>query len=344
MNSATTTDYEFILRNAIPLIDVRSPNEFDRGSFPSAVNLPILDDDERAQVGIRFKKQGNAAAARLGHELVSGLTKQTRLACWTEFVEANPEAIVTCWRGGLRSTIAQQWLGQAGFDVPRLEGGTKALRQCCLSTIEQSSHTKFVVLGGRTGSNKTSIVQRTRQSIDLEALAKHRGSSFGRLHEPQPTPINFENATAVELLRLRESPAVLVEDESRTIGRLAIPKPLFESMRQASIVLVKVPLEQRISLTYDCYVADQARESLESALERIQKRLGFERYKEIQTLMARAFDSGRREDHLEWIASLLSNYYDPMYDYQLQQKTDRVVFEGTPDEVCAFLDHTYNLN
>lgn len=344
MNAPTTTDYESILRNSIPLIDVRSPNEFKKGSFPSAVSLPILNDAERSQVGIRYKDQGNEAAVSLGHELVSGTTKDDRVKHWTEFVRANPKAIVTCWRGGMRSKIAQQWLVEAGFEVPRLVGGTKALRSFCLSTLEQAPLIKFVVLGGRTGSNKTSIVQSANPSIDLEGLANHRGSSFGRLREPQPTPINFENAIAAELLRLCDAETVLVEDESRTIGRLAIPKPLFDTMRQASIVVVRVALERRASLTFEHYVMDQEQEQLQSALERIKKRLGLERFKEIHRLMLRAFESGQREDHLEWIASLLSNYYDPMYDYQLKQKATRIVFQGTPDEVSEYLDHNYGVN
>ena len=180
-------------------------------------------------------------------------------------------------------------------------------------------------------------------SIDLEGLANHRGSSFGRLKTPQPTPINFENALAAELLRMPTDSHVLLEDESRTIGRLAIPGPVFDTMRQAPVVVLKEPLTKRALFTYNSYVVDQDQEALELALERIQKRLGGDRFKAIQRLMATAFDSGKREDHIAWIGDLLEQYYDPMYDYQLDKKSKRVVFEGDSKEVAEHLREVYRI-
>ena len=343
MSEAVTTDYRAVLRDATPVIDVRSPSEFSKGSVPAAINLPILDDEERAQVGIKYKQNGNEAAVQLGHELVTGDKKRTRVQGWAEFVSAHPNALLTCWRGGLRSKIAQQWLQEVGIQITRIDGGTKALRQSCLDIIDSTADFDFVVLGGRTGCGKTEIVNAMRPSIDLEGLANHRGSSFGRLKTPQPTPINFENALAAELLRMPVDSPVLLEDESRTIGRLAIPGTMFDAMRQAPIVVLKEPLNKRAIFTYNSYVVDQDQEALELALDRIQKRLGGDRYKAIRSLMATAFGSGKREDHIEWISDLLEQYYDPMYDYQLDKKSKRVVFEGDSKEVAEHLREVYRI-
>lgn len=326
-----------------PCVDVRSPGEFARGAVPSAVNLPILTDSERAAVGKRFKARGQEAAINLGHRLVSGETKRARVAAWRDYATAHPDAVLYCARGGLRSAIAQRWLAAAGVTRPRLVGGFKALRQQCLAVLQAIGGASLVVVGGRTGTGKTRLVASSARGVDLEGLANHRGSAFGALATPQPPPIAFENALAAALNGLLGNGPIVLEDEGRNIGRLSMPPPVFEAMRRAPIVLVEAPLDERVDNILGEYVlaAHRPRERLPAALARIARRLGGVRHREIRALMTAAFEAGEPVAHAElhrrWIRRLLGDYYDPLYDYQLAGKADRVVWRGARREVADYL-------
>ena len=337
----SVSDYAAVLTLGAPLIDLRSPTEFARGAFPGAVNLPLLTDAEREQVGIRYKQAGRDAAIALGNTLVSGATKATRLAAWQRWVDAHPDTMLYCWRGGLRSKTAQQWLTDTGRQTSRIEGGYRALRRYCLDTLDRER--EWLVVGGRTGVGKTAIVRRAPGSIDFEGLANHRGSAFGKRRTPQPTPINFENTLAVELLRRgsRATP-IVVEDESRTIGRLAIPEGVHRAMQASPIALVESDRETRMRNIHREYVveaddAEHLRESLETSLDNIRRRLGGERHRQVRAQMGRAFDGGDADAHRRWIGMLLDWYYDPLYDYQIAKKQHRIVFRGPADAVGEYL-------
>ncbi len=344
MSPPTVEDYAQILHDDRPLIDVRAPVEFHRGTLPSAVNLPLLTDKERDAVGKVFKSQGHDAAVALGHRLVTADAKATRVMAWRNFAVGHPRALITCWRGGLRSEIAQAWLAEAGVELPRVVGGFKALRQFCLDTIQSTGTARrFIVVGGRTGSGKTHVVRAAREHLDLEAIANHRGSAFGGRSSPQPPPVTFENALAVALLKLSAAAPIVVEDESRTIGRLAVPVAIYDAMQRAPIVLLDVDDADRVDNIYREYVAqaDSPEPHLTAGLARIERRLGGVRYRELAALMDRAFRADathRRDAHREWIRRLLEYYYDPMYDYQIAGKKQRIVMRGNPDEVVAYLD------
>ena len=344
MVNSETDDYAYLLTNEIPILDVRAPAEFDRGAIPSAVNLPILDDAERREVGIAFKEHGQEAAIAKGWELVDESNRSQKTESWKRFVREHPNAVVCCWRGGLRSQIAQQWLAKQGIDLPRVKGGSKALRQYCLSALESSRSRNLVVLAGPTGSGKTRLIQDLSPSIDLERLANHRGSAFGRMSSPQPQPIAFEFALTTQLLQMESENPLLVEDESTMIGTLKVPDPFYAAMSHAPLVLLYVPIEERVALTYDSYVADSNQETLVASLSRIKKRLGGARFEEIHDSMLFAFCTRERLDHYCWIEMLLRHYYDPMYEYQLDKKRDRIEFEGNVAEVLSFLGNSYDIN
>ena len=334
-----------VLREQPPLIDVRAPQEYHKGHTPGAINLPILDDEERRRVGIAYKQQGNAAATALGHKLVSGATKQERISAWAEQFRRHPDTCITCWRGGQRSSIAQSWLAECGLHIRRVEGGYKALRTACLGILEQarSSPTPWYVLAGRTGTGKTVILNQIDFSIDLEGAANHRGSAFGARLTPQPALATFENRLAYAWLQ-HSAQALLVEDESRTIGRLGLPESWHEKMQQAPLVLVDAEMGQRVEHIHTEYVIQamdegEAASALQAryldALGRIRRRLGGQLHAELETLMKEAF-AGHR-DHREWIEALLTRYYDPMYDYQLGTKQHRIVFRGDKNAVTHYL-------
>ena len=338
------TDYNTILRDNVPVLDVRAPTEYERGRIPNSTNIPILDDSERAQVGITYKQEGNKAAVELGFSLVSGRTKTHRVKAWCRFLRSNPTALLTCWRGGQRSQIAQQWLADSGFDVPRIEGGFKAIRQCSLDVLACANTRRWIVLAGSTGVGKTQFLNSYHESVDLEAIAHHRGSAFGQLESPQPTPVSFELELAQQLLQTEHFGSCLIEDESRTIGRLAIPSQLYEEMQSAPIIVLEASLESRIELTYEHYVRNTDSKKLIDALGRIQKRLGRERYATVKTQLEKAIEHGTESSHFDWIANLFKWYYDPMYEYQLKRKLDRILFKGDVRAVREYLRHEIAIN
>ena len=334
-------DCRAIVAGSLPLLDVRAPVEYARGALPGAVNLPLLYDEEREAVGKAYKSGGRDAAVALGHRLVSGEIKRSRLAAWQRFVAEHPAALICCWRGGMRSQIVQQWLADAGVAAPRVSGGFKALRRFCMDVLERSGERDLILVGGRTGSGKTALLRRLGAHIDLEALANHRGSAFGAYRTPQPTPATFENALAAELLKTDAAAPLALEDEGRSIGRLAVPAPLFDAMQRAPLAIVEVDMDERIGNIYREYVleAGDALARLPAALAKIERRLGGLRYRRIAEQMQAALEAGpeARELHGVWIGELLRDYYDPMYDYQLAAKTSRIVMRGAPEQVADFI-------
>ena len=222
---------QLILKDQIKLIDVRAPIEFKEGALPYSINLPILLDDEREIVGKTYKDKGNQVAIDVGHSIVNEDKKDKRVNQWLDLIQKNPKAQLYCARGGLRSEIAQAWLKEAGCDIKTISGGFKALRNTCLSILNDASNDdkKWMILSGRTGSAKTKLINILDNSICLEGLANHRGSAFGSFDTPQPTPINFENTLACEYLQIADK-TVYFEDESRTIGRLVIPENFYKKM------------------------------------------------------------------------------------------------------------------
>ena len=197
--------------------------------------------------------------------------------------------------------------------------------------------------------------QAIANAIDLERIANHRGSSFGRFTVPQPSQINFENNLAWSLTQHAASghQHLILEDEGRNIGDRYLPRALVEYYRQAGLVVLERTLEERIQITFDEYITREQDDykkmygeeqgpqawldSMNNNMDRIRKRLGGQRYKEIKQLLLTAHESDDPEQHKAWIKPLLSDYYDPMYDYQIQNKDAEIVFKGNASDVLDYL-------
>jgi tRNA 2-selenouridine synthase len=355
--------YRPLFVNDVPLLDVRAPIEFARGAFPTATNLPLLNDQERSEVGCCYKALGQDAAIELGHTLISGDIKSARIEQWRYYLQKHPEAHLYCFRGGLRSRITRQWLAEQGVHVPLIPGGYKAMRTFLLKQFEALVNKREVfVLGGYTGVGKTTVINQLRGGVDLEGYAKHRGSSFGQRDEAQPSQINFENALAVDLLKKQNKTcrALVFEDEGRIIGRCAVPLELLSKIRSAPMVLLRAEFGERVNAIYQEYVCgidnrivlhDPEAENKQAlyllgSLQKISKRLGGSAYARIEGLMRAALAEdalssdgrGGKLFHEQWIADLLTNYYDKMYDYQLSQKQNTRVFCGNYAEVLAWFE------
>ena len=353
-----TEDFRRIVLEDRPLIDVRASVEFNKGAFPTAVNFPLMTDEERHLIGIRYKEQGNASAIQLGKELV-GPVKQERVDAWLGFLKSHPDAYLYCFRGGQRSQISQAWIQEAGIRIPRLKGGYKAFRAFLMAESERiASEANMLIVAGRTGSGKTRLILECENNIDLEGLANHRGSSFGGLTTAQPSQIDFEDALGYALVKheAKGYKHLIIEDESHNIGRIYIPKPLFTHLKKGELVILNTPMQERVDIIFDEYVTQALQKSQEyygdegvkqwfdhadSSLRRIKKRIGHERYIKLHTLFIDAYERQQKRDdtsmHKVWIEMLLQEYYDPMYDYQIEKSDISIAFEGNYSEVLAYL-------
>ncbi|WP_457748963.1 tRNA 2-selenouridine(34) synthase MnmH [Sulfurimonas sp.] len=361
MTLPVSDDFLSLVLNETPLLDVRAPVEFEKGKFINATNLPILSDEERRLVGTKYKQEGNAAAVRLAESLIKNEGKQRRVALWQEYLKKNPDAKLYCFRGGQRSGIAQEWLKEIGIDIIRLKGGYKAFRNFLMQQSEQiSAITPTLILGGRTGSGKTILLNKLQNSIDLEAIANHRGSSFGAFANAQPSQIDFENNLAYKLIQFHHKNfhTLVLEHESHNIGKTFIPKPVYDNFMQGKLILLETPIEIRAQITYEEYVVLALQEyekyygkeglhiwaeKVKAGLQRIQKRLGNQLYSQLTELFEEAYSQHTQTEaktlYLEWITLLLERYYDPMYDYQIQKSSLPVIFKGDEKAVLEFIQN-----
>ncbi|MBA8009202.1 tRNA 2-selenouridine(34) synthase MnmH [Klebsiella grimontii] len=347
-----------ILASDTPLIDVRAPIEFRQSAMPAAVNLPLMNDDERAAVGTCYKRQGPEAALALGHQLVSGEIRASRLAAWKEACARYPEGYLCCARGGQRSHIVQQWLKDAGVDYPLITGGYKALRQAAIQLTEELVQRPIVLIGGCTGNGKTLLVCAQPDGIDLEGLAHHRGSSFGRTLQEQYQQATFENHLAVAMLKKSERQTRWVlEDEGHMIGANHLPECMRLHMAQSPLAVVEDPFEIRLERLREEYFTRMHRdflaaygeeqgwraysEYLHHGLFAIRRRLGLQRFAQLTARLDEALLEQQRsastEAHFSWLVPLLNEYYDPMYRYQLGKKAEKIIFRGSWQDVAAWL-------
>ena len=356
--SIPQTAFADLLKSDTPLLDVRAPIEYARGSFPSATNIALLNDSAREQVGTLYKQQGHDAAVELGHRLIHGEVKDELLRQWQQLLKAYPSTVLYCYRGGQRSKLVQQWLAEYGYEVPLIEGGFKALRRFLIDKLEQVSSTdNFIIAGGKTGCGKTHLINTLTASVDLEGRANHRGSAFGRRVSPQPAQIDFENRLAIDFIKLPNASLnrVFIEDESHSIGSIHLPPTLYASMKSSPLAIIEATVSSRTSVIFDDYIhsnyldftavhAEKGlhlfSESLMASLDKIRRRLGDDLHAQIRDIMVSALHaqsiSGDSSQHKDWIRILLINYYDPMYDYQLAKKSDRIVFRGNDDEFLSW--------
>lgn len=301
------------------VIDARSPSEFAEDRLPGAQNWPVLDDEERRIVGTVFKQDSALQARKIGAAMVG-----RRIAGHLEeFIADKPREwrpLVYCWRGGQRSGSLAWFLSQIGFRTGQLQGGYKAFRALVreqLQTLPQQL--EFSVLAGRTGSGKTRLLQQLaaggEQVLDLEGLARHRGSVLGALPgQPQPTQKGFDTGVWQALRGFAAGRAVYVESESARIGSLRVPAQLLQRMRDHGRVWrVEMPLSARVELLLQDYAffADDV-DGFCRQLEALIELQGHERVGQWQS-MARA---GRWPALFE---RLMAEHYDPLYERSMRR-------------------------
>jgi tRNA 2-selenouridine synthase len=309
------------------ILDVRSEGEYEQGHIPGAFSFPLLKNEERVLVGTCYKQKGNFEAVLLGYELVGPQFSDIIRNAKSKFGEK--PLFVHCWRGGLRSRIMTNLLATAGFQVYLLKGGYKNYRNFVLETFSKPYN--FQVLSGYTGSGKTEILHflksNGKNTIDLEALANHRGSAFGGLgFSAQPTQEQFENNLAFELLKFKEYEEIWIEDESRLIGQIQIPNEIYESYRAAPLFFMDLPIEVRSSIILKDYGSFPKSDLIQATLK-IKKKLG-----DLRTRMA--IQSVEEGDLNVWVREVLY-YYDRAYNTGLKSKNNKSILrlDGSFDEI-----------
>jgi tRNA 2-selenouridine synthase len=311
---------EFLaLAPTIPIADVRTPAEFDQAHIPNAYNLPIFTNEERVQVGTTYKQIGREEAILLGFEYTGPK--------WGDFIKKaltfSPEKKIAlhCWRGGMRSGAMAWALNLYGFEVYLLEGGYKSYRRWALEQFSQAFN--LLILGGMTVSGKTQILHAMKNSgeqmIDLEDLAQHQGSSYGSMCTLiQPSQEQFENNLAYQLSKIDKDKPLWLEDESRTVGKCAIPNPLWDQMRKAPVIKLNIPLEERVRfLTQEYGKLDP--NFLIECTQRIGKRLGPEQTRDAIL----AIQENRMADFIR----LVLVYYDKTYKTGQSMRKEPSIYE-----------------
>lgn len=295
----------------LPLIDVRSPGEYEQGHIPGAHSIALFSNDERAAVGTVYKQKTKEKAIELGYKYVT--PKLNDYVIQSERVAPGKEVVVHCWRGGMRSRSFAQHLLDSGFQmVYVVTGGYKAFRNHVLDSFARPFNLR--ILGGYTGSGKTylleSIKEMGHQVIDLERLANHKGSSFGGINQPsQPTVEQFENNLFEAWRHLDISKPIWVEDESHSIGRVMIPMNLYHQMRKQPIIFIDIPREERARLLVRDYSACN-NQLLAESIGRISKRMG-------GLAVQKALEQLENGNYHE-VALIALHYYDKLYDKGLR--------------------------
>jgi tRNA 2-selenouridine synthase len=321
----------------IPIVDVRTPAEFNQGHIPGSFNIPLLSNEERVIVGTLYKKKGKdlafiKALKYSGPNMADFVTKARRIA-------VNKKILVHCWRGGMRSSSMAWLFNAAGLEANILEGGYKAYRNHIRDSFAKT--TNIVVLGGFTGSGKTEILQylsKTHKVIDLEKMAHHKGSAFGFIgQKKQPTTEQFENNLGEKWLNLNGDNELWLEDESRNIGSVYLPEIIYDKIRNSQVIFIDLPKEERIKRLVKEYSGFD-NELIKISLNKIHKRIGGQNHKIALSAL--------KENDFYTIAKISLTYYDKAYIFGLNKRNIKKVYKikiekDNPDSTAKIISDFY---
>jgi len=339
------TPLQFIqkhLEEKLLLLDVRSEKEFSQAHIPGAVNIPLLNDDHRRQVGITYKSNGREAAVLKGFDLVG--EKFADFIRQVKKLTGEKHLMLYCWRGGMRSSIMSWVLGMGGYKTFLLKGGYKAYRSLVFDVLTEPK--RVVVIGGKTGTGKTEVLDLLKkmgeQVICLETLASHRGSAFGALGmPPQPRNEMFQNMLAEEWMKVDKEKILFLENESLTIGPILLPPKIYDAIRNSPSVELVMDKEQRAARIVNEYGKFPVEDLIENT-KKLSKRLGG-----LRTQQAiEALQKGEKE---KWVEEVLY-YYDKAYQFGSDSRKNIVKevkanagdsLEAVAQQVIA-VSHTFN--
>lgn len=304
-------------------IDVRAPLEFEKDHILGAVNLPVLDNEERAIVGTIYKQVSQKIAIEKGMKYY-----EQKIPNIKRFIRPYKDKtiIVYCWRGGMRSEIPATLFESLGYKTFQLEGGYKSYRQHVLEQLTNFKlKPKVYVLWGLTCTGKTQLLQKLPNSLDLEGLAQHRGSLYGAIGLKPRTQKMFDNLLLKRLKELNNQPFVFVEGESRRIGNVITPDFLWKVMCKGTNTLINRSLNVRVKEMVKEYFLNP---KIVEEIKEITKNLWRVISKRKKQVVLELLD---KEEYEKAAEILLVDYYDPLYQHTLKKK--EYAFEVNNDEV-----------
>ncbi|MCP4298275.1 MAG: tRNA 2-selenouridine(34) synthase MnmH [Proteobacteria bacterium] len=306
----TITIEETWNQSDIVVLDVRSQKEFLAGSLPNAHNLPLLDNEERSVIGLLYKRCGKGAAIEKGYGILSPKLKSLQ-QYFLKFSRSQ-KFVVYCARGGMRSNVITSLMCQLGYDSWQLVGGYKTFRNWLLKRLDSYEFHHLVVLQGVTGVGKTLVLNQLHNSVDLEGLARHRGSLFGGVGKEPENQKNFEAKLLLSLDRCDNTRSIVLEGESRKIGDVSIPANIHQQMKVGTIFLLEASIETRTRRTVEEYITKQnaAIPLIKEKIMLLKQDLG---KKKIDDLL-RLFD---QKNYFDCFKSILLEYYDGKYQHSM---------------------------
>lgn len=286
------------------IIDVRSPREYAYSHIPEALSFPVLSDKEYEKVGTLYRAN-TFEAKRIGSMYIcQNIANHLKNE---EIFHPRNKLVLYCARGGQRSKSFWSILSSIGFDCERIEGGYKSYRNEVLSYFSTPPRQKFITLYGMTGCGKSELIKHCSSwSIDIEGLSKHYGSSFGDEANSflgQPSNSMFENELYEELMN--KQGVLLIEGESKKLGKIIIPTPFFESYHNGVSVQVNSSLENRIKRIVKMYSSIKESDFLSS----LQKIKPYIKKEYLETILKH----WEKQEFANIAEVLLEKYYDKVY-------------------------------
>lgn len=299
--------------NNYTFVDVRSPSEYREMTIPGSMNIPVFNDEERAEVGTLYKRVSKERATERGLEIFSGKLPDFI----KEFQKLDGEIVVFCWRGGMRSKAAATFLDLMGVKTSRIQGGVRAYRHWVLNELETFDiKPQAFVLNGGSGVGKTAILKQLQKEgfpvLDIETLANHRGSIFGQIGWTPSNQKTFDSLLLKDLMELQESPFILFEAESKRIGKLLLPDFLVEKKQSGFHIFIEMPMKERVNHILNEYRLHEHHDEFAEAFRCIKRR--------IHSPIANQIEGELKEKNYKRILELLLEYYyDPRYYHTASQ-------------------------
>ncbi|NOU73093.1 tRNA 2-selenouridine(34) synthase MnmH [Paenibacillus sp. LMG 31458] len=306
-------------KKEIVMIDVRSPSEYQDSTIPGSLNIPLFDDVERAEIGTNYKQVSVQVAKDRGLEIVSA-----KLPAFVKtFEQIKEKKAVFCWRGGMRSKTTATVLSLMGIRTYRLTGGFRAYRKWVVDTLEKMDFKPRVcVISGNTGAGKTAILRHLQRDgypvLDLEAMAGHRGSIFGHVGLQANNQKTFEALLLTNLLKMEDAPYILIEGESKRIGKAVIPEFIVSKKDSGTQLFIEMPIDERARHIIEDYRPWENKQELLQAYSHIKDR--------IHTPIAKSIEIALKEEQFEHaVCLLLEHYYDPRYEHAMNKYEQEII-------------------
>ena len=319
--------YEESLKLETPVyIDVRSPGEFQEDHIPGAINLPIFNNEERAEVGTIYRLIGRDKAVVRGTE-IGGKRIGDIINALAEYNGRN--IVIGCARGGMRSGAVASLLESLGISTFRLQDGYKSYRRYVLGILDNISiKPQVFIIQGLTGAGKTEIIKYIKNSIDIEGLAGHRSSVFGAIGLEQSSQKAFETGFCSGLLQLNNEAYIVLEGESRKVGNLHIPDNIFIQMRQSPAIYIDTPIKRRVEIIKKEYDRFHEHEKVIKIVRSLKRKMSAAKVDKL-------IDLYTSEKIDEFIEILLLDYYDLLYRHTLDSFDYIAVVKNSNSELAA---------